>query len=140
MTTSRTPSSGRQFEHGVEQDLFHDRAQATGAGLALDAALLGDLLQRFLVEGQLDLFHLEQTLILLDQGVLRLGQDLDQGRLVEILERREHRQTADEFRNQAELHQIFRLDIAQDSRRHGVRPGREHWRRNRSRSSRRVPR
>jgi hypothetical protein len=29
----------RQVEHGVEQDAFHDRAQAARAGLALDRAL-----------------------------------------------------------------------------------------------------
>jgi hypothetical protein len=34
--------------------------------------------KRVLVEGQLHVFHLEQALILLDQRVLRLGQDLHQ--------------------------------------------------------------
>jgi hypothetical protein len=37
----------RQVEHGVEQDTFHDRAQATRAGLAVDG-LAGDGAQRLL--------------------------------------------------------------------------------------------
>ena len=39
---------------------------------------------------------------------------LHQRRLVEIVERRDHRQTADEFGDQAELQQILRLDLAED--------------------------
>jgi hypothetical protein len=52
-------------------------------------------------------------LVLLDQRVLRLGQDLDQRGLVEVFQRRDHRQTADEFRDQAELQQVFRLESLQ---------------------------
>ncbi len=37
------------------------------------------------VERELDVFHVEQALVLLDQRVLRLGQDLDQRVLVEVL-------------------------------------------------------
>ena len=70
--------------------------------------------ERVLVEGEFDVLHLEQALILLDQRVLRLGQDLDQRILVEVLQRREHRQAADEFRDQAELQQVLRLDLAED--------------------------
>ena len=71
-------------------------------------------LQRVLGEGELHALHLEQPLVLLDQRVLRLGQDLDQRRLVEVLERRDHRQAADELGDQAELQQVLRLDLAQD--------------------------
>ena len=69
--------------------------------------------QRLVLEGQLDVLHLEQALILLDQRVLRLGEDLDQRRLVEVLERRDHRQAADELGDQAELQQVLRLDLAE---------------------------
>jgi hypothetical protein len=55
----------------------------------------------------------EQALVLLDQRVLRLGEDLDEGMLVELLERGEHRQAADEFGNQPELDQVLWLDVAQ---------------------------
>src|ERR1700754_3138470 len=98
----------RQVEHGVEQNLLHDRAQAAGTRLA-DDRTLGDLAERILVEGQLDVFHLEQALILLDERVLRLGQDLDQRILIEVFQRRQDWQTADEFRDEAELDEILRL-------------------------------
>ena len=76
------------------------------------------------VKVSFDVLHLEQALVLLDQRVLRLGQDLHQRRLVEVFERRDHRQTADEFRDQAELQQVFRLDARAGSRRCAARPGR----------------
>src|ERR1700687_2242985 len=40
----------RQVEHGVEQDAFHDRTQAAGAGLAIDC-LARDRAHGFLVYG-----------------------------------------------------------------------------------------
>ena len=40
-------------------------------------------------------------------------QDLDQRILVKVFERRDNRQTTDEFRDEAELDQVFRLEIAQ---------------------------
>src|SRR5690606_27168712 len=67
----------RQVEHRLEQDALHDRAQPARTGLALDR-LLGDRLQRVVGQLEADVLHLEQPLVLLDQGVLRLGQDLDQ--------------------------------------------------------------
>jgi hypothetical protein len=48
-----------QFEHGVEQNALHDRAQSARPGLAL---------YRF--AGDAD--HLEQPMVLFDQRVLRL--------------------------------------------------------------------
>ena len=44
----------------------------------------------------------------------RLGQDLHEGCFVEIFQRRDDRQTADEFRDQAEALQIVRFHLAQD--------------------------
>ena len=96
--------------------------------------------QRVLVEGELDVLHLEQPLILLDQRVLRLGQDLDQRRLVEVFQRRQNRQAADEFRDQAEFQQIFGLDLAEDVAGAAVFRRCNLSRRSRSRSSGRDPR
>ena len=70
--------------------------------------------ERLVLEGELDVLHLEQPLILLDQRVLGLGEDPLQRVLVEILERRDDRQTADEFGDEAEFQQIFRLHLAED--------------------------
>ena len=83
------------------------------AGLALDR-LAGDRAKRLVGEGQLDVLHLEQPLVLFHQRVLRIGQDLLQRSFVEILQRRDHRQAADEFRDQAVLQQILRLDVTED--------------------------
>ncbi len=56
-------------------------------------------------ERELHPLELEQLLVLLDQRVLRLGQDGDEILLGEIVEGREHRQAADELRDHPELGQ-----------------------------------
>src|SRR6266478_707901 len=103
----------RQIEHGFEQDAFENRTQAARAGLALDR-LAGDCAKRLIGERQLDVLHLEQPLILLHQRVLRIGQDLLERSFIEILQRGDHRQAADELRNQAVLQQILGLDVTED--------------------------
>ena len=85
-------------------------------------ALLAIERQRLVLEGQVDVLHLEQALVLLDQRVLRLLQDPLQRVLVEVLERREHRQAADELGDQAELQQVLGLDLRGRPRRCGGRP------------------
>src|SRR6266403_1015879 len=102
----------RQLVHRVEQDLLQDRAQAPRAGLARESAL-GDRPQGRRAYFQLDAFHQEQPLVLLDERVFRLGEDLDQRVLVELLERGEHRQPADELRDEPVLDEVFRLDVLQ---------------------------
>src|SRR4029077_17805561 len=69
---------------------------------------------RLVGEGQLDILHFEQPLVLFDQRVLRIGQYLLQRSFVEVFQGRNHWQAADEFRDQAVLQQIFRLDMAED--------------------------
>src|SRR6266852_5634378 len=103
----------RQIEHGFEQDAFENRTQAARAGLALDR-LAGDRAKRLVGEGQLDVLHLEQPLILLHQRVLRIGQNLLERSFVEILQRGDHRQAADELRDQAVLQEILGLDVTED--------------------------
>ncbi len=71
----------------VEQDLFEDRPQAAGAG-APQERLVGDRLQGVVGELQLDVLELEELAVLLDQRVLRLDEDPDQGLLVEGVDRR----------------------------------------------------
>ena len=103
----------RQLEHGVDQRLLHDRAQAARAGLARQR-LRAIARQRRRADLELDAFHREQLLVLLDQRVLRLGEDLHQRVLGQLAERRDHRQAADQFGDQAELDQVFGLDLAED--------------------------
>src|SRR3546814_9861772 len=85
----------RQVVHGIEQNRFHDGTKAAGAGLARDG-LFGDGAERVLGEVELQALHHEQPLILLDQGVARLGKDLDQSRLIELGKSRADRQAREE--------------------------------------------
>ena len=59
----------------------------------------------------------------LTSAFFRLRQDLYQRLFVQIFQRRQNRQTADEFGNQAELQQIFRLDSRPALRRSDGHPG-----------------
>ena len=62
-------------------------------------------------EDQLHLVEVEELLVLLDDGVLRLGHDLDQRVLVQRLEHHHHGQAADELGDQAVLQQVFGDDL-----------------------------
>ena len=50
---------------------------------------------------------------MLDDRVLRLGQNLDQRAAIQIFQHRAHRHTADEFRNEAKLDQVDRLHLGE---------------------------
>lgn len=103
----------RDVVHDVEHDVLDDALEGAGAGLALDG-LLGDGAQRVLSELELDVVHGEQLLVLLDWGVLRLGQDAQQGVLVERLERADDGQAADDLGDDAVLHEVFRADLVDE--------------------------
>src|SRR6516165_4499674 len=103
----------RQVEHGVEQDTFHDRAQAARTSLAIDG-LAGNGAQRPLRQREIDRLHLEQPLVLFHQRVLGLGENELKGGLVEVLKRGHDGQSADEFRDQTVFQQVFRLDLTED--------------------------
>src|SRR5690606_23477717 len=105
-------AAGRDVVHGGEEDLFEDRPQAACARSPLDR-LLGDRLERVRGEHQLHAVHLEHAGVLADQGVLRLGENPDQGVLVQVLDRGDDRQTPDELGDQAELDEILGEDLAQ---------------------------
>ena len=68
------------------------------------------------VIAELDLhpLHIEQFLILADQGVARLADDAHQSVHIQFIEGGDHGQAADEFRDEAVSDQILRLHIAQD--------------------------
>ena len=51
---------------------------------------------------------------MLNQRVLRIGQNLLQRSFVEIFQRRDNRQAADEFRDKPVFQQILRLDVTED--------------------------
>src|SRR5689334_4384716 len=67
----------RQLEHDVEERRLDDRAQAASTGLALER-LVRDLREGVVREHELDPVVAEEALVLLDERVLRLGQDADE--------------------------------------------------------------
>jgi hypothetical protein len=103
-----------QLEHVVEHELFGDGAEGAGAGVAVDG-LLRDFAEGVVGEFELGVFHLEQLLVLPDDGVLGLGHDLDQGGLVERGQRADHRQAADELGDDAEFDQVVGREACSSS-------------------------
>src|SRR5690606_36806174 len=99
--------------HDVEHRFLEDRAEAARTALAREG-LAGNRLQSALGELELHAIHLEQLLELLHQAVLRLGEDVDQRILVELVERRDHGQAPDELGDEAELEQILGLHVRQE--------------------------
>src|SRR6266542_203859 len=102
-----------QLVHHVEQHLFQDGPEATRPG-ASEHALVGDRLQGIVPELELHSVELEKLLVLLDQRVLRLGEDVDQGLPVEVVHIRDHRQASNELGDQPVLQQVFGKDMAED--------------------------
>src|SRR5205807_2247986 len=84
--------------------------------------------ERFLGKSQAYVLKLKQPLVLLQQGVLRFRQNLDQRRFVQIVHHAGNRQAAHKFRNQSVANQIAGLHLLEQfrvpplrRRRHGVR-------------------
>ena len=73
-------------------------------------------------ELQLDVLELEHLAVLLDQRVLRLGEDLDQRLAIEAAHRADHRQAADELGDQAELEQVLGQHLGEQLARDPCRP------------------
>ncbi len=73
----RDVGARRELEHHVEEGELDDRAQAAGAGLAREG-VLGDLDERIVGEDELDRVVAEEALVLADERILRLGEDLDE--------------------------------------------------------------
>ena len=121
-TTSRVITHSRIFfwpgqrVHQVEHQVLDDHPQAAGADLALQRQL-GDRLEGVVGEAQLDVLVLEQPLVLTRDRVARLGEDPDQRRPIELVQRADDRQAADELGDQAVLDQVLRLDLLERSRR-----------------------
>src|SRR6478735_874553 len=102
----------RDVVHHVEEDLLDDRAQAAGAGAALEGRL-GDRVDGVVGELELDAVEVEELLVLLDERVARLGEDLDERLAVELAHAGDERQPADELGDQAELGEVLGADLGQ---------------------------
>src|SRR5580658_5277693 len=101
-----------QVEHQVKHQLFQNHAQAAGAHFARHS-LPGNGSQSFVSELEAHILELEQPLVLLDDGILGAGEDFDQGKFVQIFQHANDGQPSDEFRNQSELDQVLRLNLAE---------------------------
>src|SRR6266581_1174396 len=103
------PLDGRQLVHDLEHDLLQDRPEPARAGPPLER-LLRDRRHRVVRELQADLLEVEILLVLPGDRVLRLPEDADQRGLVEVVERRDDRQPADELGDEPVLQEILGLD------------------------------
>ena len=101
-----------QVVHQVEHQLFENHAQSAGAYLAGRASRATAPIAS-LREVQVNILVLEQPLVLLDDGVARLGQNFDQRGFIQLVEDAHDGQAADELRNQSVLDQVLRLGLAQ---------------------------
>ena len=102
----------RQVVHRIEQHAFQNRAKTSRPGLALHRSFRHGT-QRIVAELEFDALHVEQLAVLFGQCILGLQQDADERVFIEFLERRDHRQPADELRNQAVANQVFGLHFLQ---------------------------
>src|SRR6266446_2224518 len=75
--------------------------------------LPGDRPESFLGQCQIDVLHLKQSPVLFHQRILWFKQNALECRLVEIFQGGEHWQAPNEFRDQAVLQQVLRLDLTE---------------------------
>src|SRR5215470_39292 len=101
---------GRDVVHHVQHRGLEDGAETAGTRLAADG-LGGDRLQRSVGELERDPVEVEQLPVLLHQRVLRLAEDAHQGALVELLQRGDDRQPADELGDHPELEEVLWLHV-----------------------------
>src|SRR4029079_14601117 len=91
-------------------EILDDHAQAARPDLPRQR-LLRDRLERVVGELQLHVLVLEQLHVLTRDGVAGLREDLDQRRPVELVERADDGEAADELGDEAVLDQVFRLHL-----------------------------
>ena len=87
-------------------------ARSPRAPVPRSSAWSAMVFEGLVLEDQFDAVELEHLLVLLDEGVLRRGQDLDQRGAVQVGDGGDDGQPADEFRDQPELEQVLRHDLA----------------------------
>src|SRR6478672_955632 len=100
----------RYLIHEIEHQVFDDHAETAGADLALERRL-GDRFERVVGEAQLHVLVLEELHVLPRDGVARLREDLDERRLVELVQRADDRQASDELGDEPVLDQVLWLEL-----------------------------
>ena len=104
-----------QVKHGANERLLQDGSQTARTRLACQR-LARNCLQGRWANLQLHTFHGEELAVLFDERVLGLCQDLHQRVFAQLSQRRHHRHTAYQLRDDAELDQVFRFDLLEDIR------------------------
>src|SRR4051794_24888133 len=101
-----------QLEHHVEQRVLDDRPEPAGPRLTVER-LVRDRPERVLGEVEVDVVVVEEPLVLLRERVLRLGQDLHEVVALQLVDCAQHRQAADELRDQPEVQEVLRHDAGE---------------------------
>src|SRR5215831_19408336 len=96
----------RQEVHRIEKDLFEDHHQTARTDLAL-VRLVCDRSKGGVCELKTNIVELELSLILPDESVLRFGKDRNKCLFIELVQCSDHRQAADEFRDQAIVDEVL---------------------------------
>src|SRR5205085_9822341 len=96
----------RDLVHHVEEHVLDRRAKSARTGLTLRGAARRRE-QRVGWDDQLDFIQRQELLVLLDDRVLRLGEDAEQILLGERLKRNYDGQASDELRNEPVLQQVI---------------------------------
>ena len=84
MTISLTFFLIRNIIHNLQQIFFHNRPQTARTGFTLNR-FFGYCFQSFLGNRQFNAFHIKQSFILLNQSILRLGQNPNQSLFIQII-------------------------------------------------------
>ena len=95
---------------GLEK-VIRSRSERSGIGFGAEVRSASDRSVGEVLR-EVDPFHLEQSLVLLDERILGLNQDIDERRLAEFVERCNHWKTSHQLGDESELDEIFRLDLA----------------------------
>ena len=112
-TTRLAPSmEGMSYITSIMRDL-DDGPEAARAGIAR-YGLVGDRLDRALVEYELDVVEPHRLLVLAQHGVLRLGDDALEVLARKVLEGDLDRQAADELGDHAELHEVVGMELGEE--------------------------
>src|SRR3979411_956726 len=98
------------LEHRVEKSLFDDRFESARTSPSKERELR-DRIEASLLEDELDIVEREELLVLLSPRVLGLGEDAHDVLLVEVVQRDDDRQPADELRNEPVFQQVLRLQL-----------------------------
>ena len=98
------------LKHGFHHDILHDGTKTARAGITLDGKLC-DCFERIIGQCQLDVVHIKELNVLLQQCRLWLLDDTKQRILVKIIQRNNDGKSADQLGDQTVLDNIVGCDV-----------------------------